>query len=33
MYLDKVVDNKKDPFFVVQTNTDRENKDPDGRRD
>lgn len=33
VYFEKVVDFDKDPFFVLQTNTDRDQKDPDGRRD
>jgi hypothetical protein len=33
IYFEKAVDFDKDPFFILQTNTDRDQKDPDGRRD
>ncbi len=33
VYFEKAVDFDKDPFFILQTNTDQDQKDPDGRRD
>ncbi len=33
MIFEKAVDFDKDPFYILQTNTDQDKKDPDGRRD